>query len=149
MYVNAEEWLKEILSIKSAIDNKRTQLKVIQDEISVTSITYDIDKIKKSPKHDRLEKHILDNIEKRERLEEKIESEITDMLEQQNNAVDFINLLESRDQQEVLMLRYIEGRQWHEIMEIRKCDDLSGQYKLHNRAIESLQKLLNVYSMSI
>lgn len=144
MYINAEEWLNEIDALRKSISNKRRQLKVLEEENAVTGITYDIDKIRSQPKHDRLEQQVLDNLEKRERLQEKIESEITEMLQQQEHAVNVINLIDSKDQQEVLMLRYIEGRQWYDIMEERGCDDLSGQYKLHKRAVESLQKIFNV-----
>lgn len=144
MYINAEEWLEEIDQLRRSITNKRRQLKVLECETSVTGITYDIDKIKKSAKRDRFEQQVLDNVEKRERLREKVEDEITEMLLQMEHAVNVINLIESRDQQEVLMLRYIEGRQWSEIMEERGCDDLSGQYKLHKRAIASLQKIFDV-----
>lgn len=144
MYINAEEWLNEIDALRKSISNKRRQLMVLVEENAVTGITYDIDKIRSQPKHDRLEQKVLDNIEKRERLQEKIENEITEMLIQQEHAVNVINLIESKEQQEVLMLRYIEGRQWYDIMEERGCDDLSGQYKLHKRAVASLQKIFNV-----
>ena len=144
MYINAEEWLEEIDSLRRSVQNKRRQLKVLEMETSVTGISYDIDKIRKAPKRDRLEQQVLDNVTKRERLKEKIEDEITEMLLQMEHAVNVINCIESRDQQEVLMLRYIEGKQWSDIMEERGCDDLSGQYKLHKRAIASLQKIFDV-----
>lgn len=149
MYINAEDYLRDIERLKKNIDNKRCMLKAIKEETTVSGISYDIDRIKRAPKRDRLEEQILDSIERRKQLQVKIESELNEMFIQQDEAVRYISMIESRDQQEVLMLRYIEGKQWTEIMELRGCDDLSGQYKLHKRAVASLQKIFNVYSMSI
>ena len=149
MYINAEDYLRDIERLKKNIDNKRCMLKAIKEETTVSGISYDIDRIKRAPKRDRLEEQILDSIERRKQLQVKIESELNEMFIQQDEAVRYISMIESRDQQEVLMLRYIEGKQWTEIMELRGCDDLSGQYKLHKRAVVSLQKIFNVYSMSI
>ena len=149
MYINAEDYLRDIERLKKNKDNKRCMLKAIKEETTVSGISYDIDRIKRAPKRDRLEEQILDSIERRKQLQVKIESELNEMFIQQDEAVRYISMIESRDQQEVLMLRYIEGKQWTEIMELRGCDDLSGQYKLHKRAVASLQKIFNVYSMSI
>ena len=149
MYINAEEYLSEIESLKRHIDNKKRMLKAIKDETTVSGISYDIDRIRKAPKRDRLEEQILDSMERRKELQAKIETELSEMFVQQDEAIKYISMIESKDQQEVLMLRYIEGKQWTEIMELRGCDDLSGQYKLHKRAVASLQKIFNVYSMSI
>lgn len=149
MYINAEEYLSDIESLKRHIDNKKRMLKAIKDETTVSGISYDIDRIRKAPKRDRLEEQILDSMERRKELQAKIETELSEMFVQQDEAIRYISMIESKDQQEVLMLRYIEGKQWTEIMELRGCDDLSGQYKLHKRAVASLQKIFNVYSMSI
>lgn len=149
MYINAEEYLSDIESLKRHIDNKKRMLKAIKDETTVSGISYDIDRIRKAPKRDRLEEQILDSMERRKELQAKIETELSEMFVQQDEAIKYISMIESKDQQEVLMLRYIEGKQWTEIMELRGCDDLSGQYKLHKRAVASLQKIFNVYSMSI
>lgn len=148
MYVNAEEYMKSIQEVKDSVDNKRRQLKVLQNEISITSINYNLDKIRSSPNPDRLEKQVIDNIEKREKLQYKIEEEITEMLERQETAVNVINMIENKEQREVLMLRYIEGKSWSEILEIRGCDDIRSQYKLHQRALNTIQSLINDHSMT-
>ena len=148
MYINAEDYMKSIQEVKESVDNKRRQLKVLQNEISITAINYNVDKIRSSPNHDRLEKQVLDNIDRRENLQYKIEEEITDMLERQETAVNIINMLDNREQREVLMLRYIECKSWAEILEIRGCDDIRSQYKLHQRALNALQNIINDHSMT-
>ena len=149
MYESAEDYMESIRALKSSIENKLTQLSVLQETISLTSANYDIERIRSSQKHDKLEQKVLENIEKRESLQRKIEDELTEMVERQDTAVDIINMLESEEQKKVLMLRYIKGKDWWEIMLERGRDDLSGQYKLHKRALDSLQKLLDVHFMSI
>lgn len=148
MYINAEEYMKSIQEVKESVDNKRRQLKVLQNEISITSINYNVDKIKTSSNPDKLERKVLENIEKREQLQYKIEEEITEMLERQETAVNIINMIKNKEQREVLMLRYIEGKSWADILEKRGCDDLRSQYKLHQRALDSIQELINDHSMT-
>ena len=59
-----------------------------------------------------------------------------------------INMIKNKEQREVLMLRYIEGKSWADILEKRGCDDLRSQYKLHQRALDSIQELINDHSMT-
>lgn len=148
MYIDAEEYLKEIWQIKKSIDNKKRLLSEIDEEIGVSAIRYDGDRISSSPQKDGLEKLAIAHIERRKKLREKIEAEITALLERKEEAINLINQIESDDQKEILMLRYIECREWSEIFIIRRCDDDRSQYKLHRRAIDSLQNVLEKYVMT-
>lgn len=143
MYRTAEEYMNSISDIRTSIRNKRSELKELRDAISLTSAQYDVEKIRKSNKRDKLEQSILDNVEKREALERRIEDEITEMLLRQDTAVSLINMIDSDDQKDVLMLRYIEGRTWWDIMELRGRDDLRSQYRLHQRALDALQSIID------
>ena len=143
MYESAEDYMKSIREIKTSINNKRRELEELKDIITVSSTTYNVDKIKSQTKRDKFEEKIIKNMERRESLQEKVEDEITEMLEWQDTAVSLINMIESDDQKEVLMLRYIDGKNWAEIMDIRGCDDLRNQYRLHQRALDSLQKIID------
>ena len=135
--------MNSISAIRTSISNKRCELKELKEAISITSSQYDIEKIKTSAKRDKLEQSILDNVLKREALERRIEEEITEMLLRQDTAVSLINMIDSEEQKDVLMKRYIEGQTWWDIMELRGRDDLRSQYRLHQRALDSLQQIID------
>lgn len=142
MYINAAEYLEEIRSTRIAINNKRRELKACDHMIDISGISYDGDKVAISPRQDGLERKVIAHLEKCSELR----AEIAEMLEWMHNrideAVNYINQIESDEQKDVLMLRYIEHHTWAEIMDIRECDDISGQCKLRNRAIASLQRVM-------
>jgi predicted site-specific integrase-resolvase len=142
MYINAAEWLQDIRATNIRIHNKQKQLTVLDNMLEAKAITYNPDRVSTTPRKDGLENLAIKHIEEREKLYAEIQKDITYMLRKMDEATDYISMIESEDQQEVLMLRYIECRSWSDIMTIRECDDISGQYKLHKRALDSLQKIL-------
>ena len=142
MYINAAEWLQDIIATNIRIHNKQKQLTVLDNMLEAKAITYNPDRVSTTPRKDGLENLAIKHIEEREKLYADIQKDITYMLRKMDEATDYISMIESEDQQEVLMLRYIECRSWSDIMTIRECDDISGQYKLHKRALDSLQKIL-------
>ena len=142
MYINAAEWLQDIRPTNIRIHNKQKQLTVLDNMLEAKAITYNPDRVSTTPRKDGLENLAIKHIEERDKLYADIQKDITYMLRKMDEATDYISMIESEDQQEVLMLRYIECRSWSDIMTIRECDDISGQYKLHKRALDSLQKIL-------
>lgn len=142
MYVNVAEWLQDIRATNIRIHNKQKQLTVLDNMLEAKAITYNPDRVSTTPRKDGLENLAIKHIEERDKLYADIQKDITYMLRKMDEATDYISMIESEDQQEVLMLRYIECRSWSDIMTIRECDDISGQYKLHKRALDSLQKIL-------
>lgn len=149
MYINASEYLQDIRATNISIHNKRRLLKQMEEVIAISGISYDNEHISSSPRKDKLEMDVIRRIEDRDRIKQSIEADIDFMIKRQDEAVKFINMMELEDQQEILMLRYIECKRWSEILDIRGCDDISSQYKLHKRALESLQEILNNHSMTI
>lgn len=148
MYMNAAEYLQEIRAANITLHNKRRELSILDTLIGASAIQYNPDRVQSSPRQDGLERQALMHLEKREKIQDSIEQIIDFLHERIDEAVNYINELESEDQREVLMLRYIEQRSWADILDIRGCDDISGQYKLHKRALENLQQIINVHSMS-
>jgi hypothetical protein len=82
-----------------------------------------------------------------------IKAEIAEKIEWQARRIDeattLISQIESKEQREVLIMRYIENKTWSDILEARDCDNLSSQYELHKRAINSLQEILDREQMGI
>jgi uncharacterized protein with von Willebrand factor type A (vWA) domain len=142
MYINAAEYLQEIRATNIAIHNKKRALRTLDSMLEARAITYSPDRTNGTPRKDALEELAMKHIEEREKIVKEIEEKITWMYKRIDEASDFINQIESEEQREVLTLRYISMHSWSEIMVIRECDDISGQYKLHKMAIDSLQEIL-------
>lgn len=147
MYIDAAQYLQDIRAARISIRNYRRLLKQLEYSIGVSAITYEGDRISSSPPKDGLERDAIKYAEEKGKLEEKISETIIFMNTRMDEAVGYINQIESEEQQEVLMMRYIEGMKWSEILDERECDSISAQHRLHNRAIESLQKVMQGYSM--
>lgn len=142
MYINAEEYLQKIRALHFSIRNKKAQLAELDKTIGISAIDYEAERINSSPRRDKLEMEAIKHLEKREKIQRRLENDITEMLEKQEEAVNYINMINSEEQQEVLIMRYIECMRWSEILDARGCDSINSQYRLHRRALESLQKIL-------
>lgn len=66
----------------------------------------------------------------------------TKYLNEIHTAMAYIRMIPSEEQQDILIMRYVENRKWWDILRIRNCDNLSGQMKLRDRAIEALQIII-------
>lgn len=148
MVINAAEYMQEIRATRISIHNNQRAIKVLDYMLEPKAITYNPDRVTTSPKQDGLERLALKHIEERERIRSELEDQITWMYQRLKEATEYINKIESEDQKEVLMLRYIENKTWSEILEIRECDDIRAQYQLHKRALESLQKIIDDHSIT-
>ena len=142
MYINAAEYLEEIRATRVSINNMNRELKAYDIILEASGISYDNTNISVSPRQDGLERKAMAHLEKCAELRAEITEKIEWMHKRIDEAVSYINRIDSEEQKEVLMFRYIEHMSWSEILDIRGCDELSSQYKLHKRAIMSLQHVL-------
>ena len=148
MYCNAKEYLDEIRDLKGDIDRLKKTLTQWENAVGASAINYSPDRVQTSPRQDKLEMDVINNLERRERVKARLEESITQFIERQEQAIYYINQIDSEEQKEVLTLRYIECLKWSEILDIKECDDISGQCRLRDRAIASLQKILEGYAYS-
>lgn len=145
MYINAKEYLEDIRQQGSEIKSLRRALSAIDKDLEASAINYDPNTIHTNvPRKDGLEELAFKHMERRDKIIRALESAITERSEAIEEAVRYIKKIESEAQKEVLLLRYIDSKSWSEIMEIRECDDIRSQYKLHERALESLQKAMTI-----
>lgn len=143
MYINAREYLEDIRRQGKEIRDLRRSLSAIDKDLEASAIHYDPDAIHTNvPRKDGLEELAFKHMERRERVINALEEAITERSEAIEQAIEYIKKIESMAQREVLLLRYIESKTWGEIMEIRECDDIRNQYRLHERALDSLQKIM-------
>jgi hypothetical protein len=143
MYIDAREYLEEIRTTRIAINNISRELKSLDYMIEAQGISFNPDVVQSSPRQDGLERKAIAHIEKCAEYRANMTEKMEWLHKQLNEAVMYINKIDSDDQREVLMLRYIEHKNWSEILEERNCDDIRSQYKLHERALKSFQMILN------
>jgi hypothetical protein len=143
MYIDAYYYLHEIRKAYKYIKAKQKALDQYDYMIDISCINYDRDKIQSSPRQDGLELKAIRHME----AVAAIKAEIAEKIEWQARRIDeattLISQIESKEQREVLIMRYIENKTWAEILEARDCDNIGSQYELHKRAIASLQKVLD------
>lgn len=148
MSKNAADYLQEIREAYSYIYNKQRALDQYDYMLGISGINYNPDRVQSSPRQDGLEQQAIRHLEAVKELRESITEKIRWRSQRIDEATDLISKIESRDQQEVLMMRYIEQMTWSEILERRGLDDLSAQYQLHKRALDSFQKILDNHSIT-
>ncbi|MBO4863840.1 MAG: DUF1492 domain-containing protein [Eubacterium sp.] len=121
------------------------------DEMLITTpaIQYDSIKITSTPSKDSLEKVAIKHLERCEKIIVKINELVAELIQKQYEALKYIRKIESVDQQEVLILYYIDALSWREIADARNVDDVTAQMHLRDRAIESLQKIFDDHLMTI
>jgi hypothetical protein len=143
MRINAHHYLHEIREAYAYIINKQKALEQYDYMLGVSGIDYNPDKVQTTPRQDGLERQAIRHLEVVGHIKLDIARKIEWRTKRIDEATDMISKIESKDQQDVLMMRYIEGMSWSDILNARGCDNLSSQYELHKRAIESLQKILD------
>ena len=143
MYLDARNYLGHIRLLRSNIRNLRKALDEIDAVLGVSAITYDSAQVISSPRKDGLENEAIKHLERRKDTAKELEETITEYTRCIAEATGYINQIESLDQREVLMLRYVECKTWSEILDIKECDDITSQCKLRDRAIKSFQEILD------
>ena len=138
--MNASAYMEHIKYIKHNIDLIELELdKIDKEMITVPALNYNADKAQTSPKKDRLEKLVIALIDRKEDLTTELMELKKDYITEVHEAMKLIRSIDSEDQQEILILRYINNRKWWDILRIRDCDSLSSQQRLKARALEALQ----------
>lgn len=141
----------EAVELLNGLRQKMLQLQSLEAEFKsldedipgVRAIQYDPDKVQSSPEQDGLERMVIDYVNKKDEIKVKILRLSIEVLQERYEAIFYINHIESTDQREVLRLRYIKCLAWWDILKTRGCDDLRSQMRLRDRAIESLQKIID------
>lgn len=148
MYRDAYQYLQEIREAYSYIYNKSEDLKHYDYMLGISGINYDPDRVQSSPRQDGLEMQAIKHLEAIEEIKKDIAEKMEWRTKRINQATDLICKIESQEQQEVLRMRYINNMSWSEILEARGCDDIRNQYRLHERAVKELQKILDSHSIA-
>jgi hypothetical protein len=149
MYQDAHHYLHEIREAYAFIKTAQKSIEQYDWMIDASAINYDRDRVQSSPRQDGLEMQAIRHMEAVAKLRAKMSEAIEWRTKRIDEATALISKIDSKDQRDVLIMRYIENKTWSDILEARGCDDLRSQYQLHNRAIESFQNVLNHYITTI
>lgn len=142
--MDAQDYLESIRSVKRNIELIEYELDHLSKEAySVSGINYENERVTSSPSKDSLEKMVIKHLEDVEGLTQALLEEKKKYMTMMDDALKLIRMLPSVEQQEILILRYVENRKWWDILRLRDCDSLSSQMRLKDRAIDSFQELLN------
>ena len=139
----AKELLEDVRSSLWTMREIESTIAELDDIIGASAIRYDSERITSSPQKDGLEKMALEHLTRVEAVKKELLQMASHYAEVKKIALYFISKLESDSQKEVLEMRYIKGMKWWDILEARHCDDLRSQQKLCDRAINSLQEIMD------
>ena len=142
--MKAIDYMEHIRSLKRNIEMIEKELDAIDDEMITTpGISYDSNRVTSSPRKDKLEMQVIRLIE----IKEELTSELLDLKQRYildvHEAMRYIRQIKSESQQDVLILRYINNKKWWDILKERGYENRSSQDELKNRALASLQEVLD------
>ena len=143
MYQDAHCYLHEIREAYAFILAKQKAIEQYDWMIDASGINYDRDKVQSSPRKDGLEMQAIRHMEAVANLRNKMSEAIEWRTRRIDEATTLISMIDSKEQREVLLMRYIENKTWAEILDARDCDNIGSQYELHKRALASFQKILD------
>ena len=142
--MKAIDYMEHIRGLKRNIEMIEKELDAIDDEMITTpGISYDPNRVTSSPRQDKLEMQVIRLIE----IKEKLTSELLDLKQRYildvHEAMRYIRQISSENQQDILILRYINNKKWWDILKERGYENRTSQDELKNRALTSLQKILD------
>lgn len=142
--MKADEYMEHIRGLKRNIEIIEKELDAIDDEMITTpGISYDPNRVTSSPRQDKLEMQVIRLIE----IKEELTSELLDLKQRYildvHEAMRYIRQISSESQQDILILRYINNKKWWDILKERGYENRTSQDELKNRALASLQKILD------
>lgn len=147
--MDAKSYMNNIRQMMLEKNMWERQLERIDEMISAPAIQYDSIRVTTTPAKDSLERMAIKHAEECDKIVEKINKIVIDLTQKQYEALTYIRQIESTDQQEILILYYINALQWREIVEAKQVDEIASQMHLRDRAIQSLQKILDGHTEDI
>lgn len=141
--MDARELLEDVKRSVWAVRNIQKTIDEMDELIAASGISYDRDKISSSPRKDGLEMTAIHHLEKIEEAKRDLIEATAKMASLKKTALLYISQLNSEEQREILRMRYLDGMKWWEILEVKQCDNMSGQYQLRDRAVVELQKIID------
>ena len=112
MYQDAHRYLHEIREAYAFILAKQKAIEQYDWMIDASGINYDRDKVQSSPRKDGLEMQAIRHMEAVANLRNKMSEAIEWRTRRIDEATTLISMIDSKEQREVLLMRYIENKTW-------------------------------------
>lgn len=125
------------LSIKSKIRSREAQIKDLELMMMPSAIRYDKDKVQTSPDGDPMLTYTSRVME----LEKEISNLKKEYLSEQKKLTDMIENVQDPNEQEVLILRYINGLFFETIAKNMPAS-ISSVYRWHRIGINNMEELI-------
>ena len=128
--------LKRIRDLKKAIDNSSKAIDNINYEILPSSIFNNI-KVSSSSYHDKTLNKLVKIEEQRDSIMYYLAQKTEEVEGYILKAISIINLIPSHNQQDILIMRYIDCLTWDQICDKKDCYSPQAQMRLMRRAQKS------------
>lgn len=136
VFVTAKQYLKKAKRIDSFIKAKEEELFMLRSKAdSIGSPTLSADKVQSTPNPTRLQDNIIAIIE----CEEKIQESINRLKQLHSEITDKIEALENDDHKLLLMLRYLNLKEWKYIATEMNFSESHILY-LHKQALQAFEE---------
>ena len=130
--MTSKTYLKQIKILNTKITYKENQLKELESRImQAGGANYGHDRVRSTPKHDRLADDIIRMID----LKDRISTERAEYFEKKQEIVNQIYLLEDSRYIDILVKRYVEFKRWEDIADEMHYS-MDRVFQLHREALQ-------------
>lgn len=138
--MNSKQYLYQAVGLDKRINSKLEQVSMLRDMATKATSTFQAERVSGTRQRSPMENAVVKIID----LENDIDRDIDKLVDLKLELISFISRLENPTYRLLLELRYLEGKTWEEVAEIMNYD-LRLVYRLHGRALQEAEKLLNEY----
>lgn len=134
--MTAKEYLSEVQTFQTIIEQKQEALKQIRESVTtVHSLQYDREKVQESKQTDRIGETVAKIVD----LEKEVENDIIRLICKKHEVIKQIHALDNIRYIQLLFKRYIEFKRFQTIAEEM---DLTDQYikEIHPKALKAFEK---------
>lgn len=136
--MTAKEYLTRLTVMDDAINRKQQRLETLRSVALNTSPNYSTEAVQRTREKNPLEKIMAKVID----LDREIDSDIDALVDLKAEVWEQLDKMEDEVQKTILWLRYAERKTWSNIAATVYFTS-RYVYKLHGRALENLDKILN------
>ena len=133
----AKEQLSQIKKTDRLIDRLLSTVQTLRSRLTSQSYELQPDRVQTSGPKDRL----AETFAQIDDLERKINARIDDLIRLKADVCDKIDQIPDKDQQNVLIARYVQGERWEKIA-VDLNFSIAQVYRLHGKALVNFGKMI-------
>ena len=133
----AKEQLSQIKKTDRLIDRLLSTVQTLRSRLTSQSYELQPDRVQTSDPKDRL----AETFARIDDLERKINARIDDLIRLKEDTLKVIYQISDKDQQNVLIARYVQGERWEKIA-VDLNFSIAQVYRLHGKALVNFGKMI-------